>query len=467
MTTDDVARWAADFEAFCARFARYFSRSEPRQQARNYLRGLLSPVQRKNSWQMAEAVGEPDPASMQHLLYGAVWEADAVGAELQGFVVEQFGHPQGIAVLDESAFVKKGNKSVGVKRQWCSTLGKKENCQVGVFLTYVSPHGHTFLDRRLYLPQEWCDDPPRRRAAFVPETIRFATKPQLAQEMLEQAWERGVPMRWVTGDECYGNQPALRDAIHAHGRDHGLAYVLAISASTHVWRERPALLPPATKTGGRPRKHPRLAPEAPASEAVAAVVASWPEESWQRLAVGQGEKGPRLYDWAAARVVEYRDGLPAEALWLLARRSLSPPCELAYYFADAPEDTPLATLAEVAGARWTIEQCLEESKGETGLDEYEVRYWNSWHRHITLSIMAHAWLASVRSRERQAELGGKGARAAGRAHRPRSAPPTGGGAATRSAVARPEAGLVAVPPADAPARPPQPLQTPRCGLVAA
>ena len=465
MTIDDLARWAADFEAFCARFARFFSRSEPRLQALNYLRGLLSSVQRKNSWQMAEAVGEPDPASMQYLLYGAVWEADAVGAELQRFVVERFGHPAGIAVLDESAFVKKGNFSVGVKRQWCSTLGKKENCQVGVFLTYVSPHGHTFLDRRLYLPQEWCDDQPRRRKAGVPDTVDFATKPQLAQKMLEQAWERGVPMRWVTGDECYGNQTALRDAIHAHGLDHGLAYVLAISASTHVWRERPALEFPAAKTGGRPRKHARLAPEAPASETVAAVVASWPEASWQRRAVGQGEKGPRLYDWAGARVIEYRDGLPREELWLLSRRSLSPPYELAYYFADAPEDTALATLVEVAGARWTIEQCLEESKGETGLDEYEVRYWCSWHRHITLSMMAHAWLASVRSRERRAEAGEKDPSAAGRTHRSRSATPAGSGAAIGATVVRPKAGLVAVPPADAPARPPRPLPSPGRGLV--
>src|SRR5436305_10426879 len=200
MTELELDRWAAEFEAFHARFARFFRRSEPRRQARQYLRGLLSAAQRKNTWQLAETVGQRTPDPMQHLLFGAEWDADAVCGELQGFVVEQFGHPEGIAVVDDSAFVKKGDHSVGVKRQWCSTRGKKENCQVGVFLTYVSCHGHTFLDRRLYLPGEWCADAPRRQRAHVPQQVEFKTKPELALEMLTAAWTRGVPMRWVTGD---------------------------------------------------------------------------------------------------------------------------------------------------------------------------------------------------------------------------------------------------------------------------
>jgi SRSO17 transposase len=407
VTPEHFGEWQASFEAFHARFARFFRRSEPRAQARNYLRGLLSPVGRKNSWQMAEAVGEPDPARMQYLLYGAQWDADAVGQELQRFVVEQFGDPEGIAVVDESAFVKKGSQSVGVKRQWCSTLGKKENCQVAVFLSYVSPHGHTFLDRRLYLPEEWCTDTPRRRAAQVPEAVEFQTKPQLARAMLERAWKQGVPMRWVTGDEAYGNSPELRAAIHHHGVEQGLYYVLAVASNTRVWRERPTVEPPEAHTGGRPRKHPRLAPGSPPSEEVAAVVSSWPAERWQRFAVAPGEKGPRLYDWAAQKVVTCREQLPQEEVWLLARRSLSEPPELAYYFSDAPAGTPLRTLASVAAARWSVEQCFEEGKGEAGLDEYEVRYWQSWQRHITFSMMAHAWLASIRRMEREREPGSR------------------------------------------------------------
>jgi SRSO17 transposase len=401
MTAEELEPWSTDFERFQARFARFFARREPREEAARYLRGLLSPAKRKNAWQMAEQLAEPDPQAMQRLLYAATWKANAVVVELQQFVREQFGDPAAIAVLDETGFVKQGCKSVGVQRQWCPTLGKKENCQIGVFLTYVAPHGYTFLDRRLYLPQEWAEDPVRRAAAQVPQEVEFQTKPQLAQAMLEQAWANGMPMRWVTGDERYGDSSSLRERI----QQQGLGYVLGIDANTYAFRERPALEAPTSHTGGRPRKHPRLAAGATPAEPVAQVVTSWPPEQWQRLTIAAGEKGPRTHDWAAARVVESRGGLPAATLWLLARRGIAPPHEVAYYFGWAPKETPLLTLAQVAGARWSIEQCFAEGKGEAGLADYEVRYWPSWHRHITLSMLAHAWLASMRrsERERRAE----------------------------------------------------------------
>ncbi len=403
MTTDQLVRWEADFEAFHTRFAPFFERREPREHAQQYVRGLLSPAERKNTWQMAEALGQNDPQGLQRLLYSSPWDADAVCTELQQFVVEQFGDPGGIAVLDETAFVKKGNRSVGVKRQWCSPLGKKENCQVGVFLAYVSPKGHALLDRRLYLPEEWASDRERRAAACVPEAVGFATKPQLGQAMLEAAWERGVPMAWVTGDESYGDQPRLRDRI-AQER---LQYVLAVSANTWGWERAPAVEPPTEATGGRPRRHPRLASDAPAAQTVAQMVAGWPVEQWDRLTIAAGEKGPRVYDWAAARIVVRRDGLPGETVWLVARRSITKPDEIAFYRSNAPAETPLLTLAQVAGARWAVEQCFEEAKGETGLDHYEVRSWHSWHRHITLSMLAHAWLTSIRRREGGSEAGKK------------------------------------------------------------
>jgi SRSO17 transposase len=403
VTAPDLDRWGEEFEAFHARFASFFRRREPRELARQYLRGLLSPAQRKNGWQLAQAVGARTPDPLQHLLYGARWDAEAVLGELQRFVVEHFGHPEGVAVVDESAFPKKGNRSAGVKRQWCSTLGKTENCQVAVFLSYVSLHGHTFLDRRLYLPQDWCEDEPRRARARVPGEVMFQTKPQLACAMLAKAWAAAVPMRWVTADEGYGNSTELREAIEQHTHqqpEQPVYYVLAIAANTHVWRERPAVEEPCFETGGRPRKWRRLARGAARSQTVSAVVAGWEPGRWERLTVAAGEKGPRTYDWAAQRVVEYRKGLPKGELWLLARRSPSEPHELAYYFSNAPAAESLATLAQVAGVRWSIEQCLEEAKGETGLDEYEVRYWHSWQRHVTLSLMAHAWLASIRQQER-------------------------------------------------------------------
>lgn len=457
MTTEDLESWATEFEQFHQRFAGFFCRSEPREDARQYLRGLLSPVRRKNAWQMAEALGETGPQGLQRLLHSARWDAEAVQAELQAFVMDAFGHPEGIGVLDESAFVKKGERSVGVKRQWCGTLGKTENCQVGVFLSYVSPAGKVFLDRRLYLPQEWAADPHRRQAARVPETVAFRTKGELGQEMLEAAWQRGVPMRWVTGDEAYGDLPYLRQRI----AEQGLLYVLAVSANLHAWATRPAVEPPGAGPRGRPRAHPRLAPGAPPSAEVRQLVAAWPAAVWQQLSVGAGEKGPRVYDWAAARVVLRAGSLPGEEVWLLVRRPVTRPEELAYYLSNAPAETPLTQLAEVAGARWSIEGGFEEAKGETGLDEYEVRYWHSWHRHVTLSLLAHAFLSYTRllARKREAEKKGRhGAEGgAGRVNGPGSAQAPGDRAAPAPQLPGSQAGVVPLAAGAASARAPEPL----------
>lgn len=451
MTLTELEKWEEEFTAFHARFAPFFCRSEVRQAARRYLRGLLAPLPRKNCWQLAETVGDPDPRALQRLLYAAKWEADTVQEELRCFVSETFGHPEAIGVLDESSFVKKGTRSVGVKRQWCGTLGKKENCQVGVFLAYVSPRGYAFLDRRLYLPGEWAQDATRRTASQVPEEISFRTKGELGQEMLEQAWAHGVPMRWVTGDEAYGDMPYLRERIAAES----LLYVLAISRNTHAWTARPGIESDLPYVFGRPRKHPRLAADAPPSQEVAQIVAAWPAAHWQRLAIAAGEKGPRIYDWAAARIVIRAGKLPGATLWLLARRSVEKPEEIAYYLSNAPASTPLLTLAQVAGARWRIEQAFEEAKGEAGLDDYEVRYWPSWHRHITLSLLAHSWLTATRSQARQREQEKKSssprrewpthrAGGAGRTDRRRSAASPGDRPAFAAAERRFPAGLVAL-----------------------
>lgn len=465
MTTEELAAWAEEFEAFHRRFAGFFARSEPREDARQYLRGLLSPVRRKNTWQMAEALGETGPQGLQRLLHSAAWDAEAVMQELRHCIQAEFGHPEAIAVLDETSFVKKGTRSVGVKRQWCGTLGKTENCQVGVFLAYCTPTGTVFLDRRLYLPEEWARDPARRAQARIPEAVPFQRKGQLALAMLEAAWQQAVPMRWVTGDEAYGDLPYLRARI----AQQGLLYVLAVSANTHAWTTRPAVVPPHTVTGGRPRQHARLAPGAPASQEVAQLVAAWPAACWQRLSVGAGEKGPRQYDWAAARVVLRAGKLPGEEVWLLARRSCADPTQMAYYLSNAPAETPLVPLVQVAGARWSVEGGFEEAKGETGLDEYEVRYWHSWHRHITLSLLAHTFLVCLRRQARKREAGEKPARGkpagglggtAGRTQRGRRTPPARSGAAPAAQFPGRQAGLVPVAPLAAPASPAQSLSAP-------
>ena len=389
--------WGADFVAFHSRFAGVFGRKEPRAQAAKYLRGLMAQVQRKNSWQVAEAVGDRIPDATQRLLYRAHWKADAARDVLQQYVIEVFGDEDGIGVVDESGFIKKGKRSAGVKRQYSGTAGKVENCQIGTFLSYATVKGHVFLDRRLYLPKEWCDDPERREKAKIPEEVVFQTKPQQAIAMLEHAWQQGVPMRWVAGDEVYGDAPELRDAIAGHGK----LYVLGVRSHKPVWTERPAVIEPQAQERGRPGTKVRLAEDAPPATIVAAVVAAWPEWRWQRLTVAEGEKGLVTYDWACQRIVESSNGLPGRDAWLIARRSLNDAQEIAYYLSNAPVETPLLQMAQVASQRYTVEQCIEEAKGETGLDEYEVRLWHSWHRHITLSMMAHTWLAAMRYQANQ------------------------------------------------------------------
>ncbi len=380
---EEIAGWQEAFLEFHARFAPYFYRAEVRERSRAYLQALLDRrpegTRRKNGWQLAEAMGEADPNGAQRLLYAAVWDADAVRDELQRFVREAFGQADGILVVDESGVVKKGEKSVGVARQYCGAVGKVENSQVGVYLTYASSLGHAFLDRRLFLPEEWTKDAARCREAKVPEAVTFATKSQLAQAMLAHAFALGIPAAWVTGDEGYGSAPALRASLEQRP----CAYVLAVRSN------EPLTVPPRAP---KPRLIGLL-------ETAASATAKLKPEAWERHSAGAGSKGERWYDWAWLPLAETP---PAGwRKWLLVRRSLDDG-ELAYYRVFAPEHTPLEELVRVAGSRWTIEQCLEEAKGEAGLDQYEVRHWHSWHRQGApsgpLSLLAHAFLAWLRLR---------------------------------------------------------------------
>ena len=399
MITSELDEWADDFAAFHARFAHLFGRKEPRAQCAKYLRALMAPIERKNSWQIAEVMGDKTPDATQRLLYLVDWDADAARDIMQQVVIETFGDSEGIGVVDETGFIKKGTRSVGVQRQYSGTAGKIENCQIGTFLSYASLAGHAFLDRRVYLPEKWCQDPERRRRAKVAQEVLFQTKPEQAMAMLQYAWGQGVPMRWVTGDEVYGASSALRDVVASSGR----WYVLAVRSNTPVWLERPPVEEP--QEGGHPRTQAPLAAGARPVTTVMAVVATWAQSRWQRLIVAEGEKGPLTYDWACQRVVESLDQQPGSEGWLLARRSIADPAEIACYLSNAPDNTPLLKLAQVASTRYTVEQCIEEGKGETGLDDYEVRYWHSWYRHITLSMMAHTWLASIRRKALQKKGG--------------------------------------------------------------
>ena len=361
-----VAAWRAGLDALHGRIAGRFRRAEVRERVRRYLAALLERVDRKNGWQLAEQLGEAGPQGVQRLLNAAHWDADGVRDDLRGYVVEHLGTPDGVLVVDETGFLKKGTKSVGVKRQYSGTAGRIENCQIGVFLAYTSGTGRAFLDRELYLPEEWATDQARRAEAGVPEGVTFATKGQLAQTMLARAFAAGVPAAWVTGDEGYGNASHLRAWLEEQQR----AYVLAVSCDQLVWVD------------GRQQR-------------VDAQMAALPAAAWVRLSAGEGSQGPRWYDWAWLPLGA--DQHTGTAQWVLARRSLSDPTELAYYRAYGPATTPLAEVVRVAGARWAIEEGFERAKDVVGLDQYEVRRWPAWYRHCTLALLAHAYLEVTRA----------------------------------------------------------------------
>src|SRR6478752_9177655 len=379
--------WAEELEAVAGRIAPRFGRAEPRRRALAYLQGLLAPLERKNGWHLAEAAGDHTPDGMQEFLARVHWDADALRDDLRAYVVEHLGDDDAVLVLDETGFLKKGTKSAGVHRQYSGTAGRIENCQIGVFLGYASRHGRALIDRALYLPEVWANDPARREAAGVPAQTVFATKPQLGRQMLARALGAGVPCRWVSGDSVYGADYALRRSIEKSGR----GYVLAVT--------RRQLL--GFKT-----------------------VADWlegvPAGGWQRLSAGEGTKGPRLYDWAW---LPY--GSDAESGWqkgLLIRRKLAQPEAFTFYLTLAPETAGLPDLVRVAGTRWTIEASFEAAKGEVGLDHYEVRSWTGWHRHITLAMLAHAYLAVIRCTAGGEKRRGRSRSRPAAAHRAGSAP---------------------------------------------
>jgi SRSO17 transposase len=364
-----VAAWAAGLEAVHRRIAPRFARAEPRQRALAYLRGLLHPVERKNGWQLAEQAGERTPDGMQRLLDAAQWDADAVRDDLRAYVVEHFGDRQAVLVVDETGFLKKGRQSAGVARQYSGTAGRVENCQIGVFLGYASAKGHALLDREVYLPKEWLTDRARCAAAGIPAAVPFRTKPQLARAMLARALAAGVPFRWVTGDETYGGDVRLRVWLE----DQDVPHVLAVKRTEPLWVQ--------TDRG----------PQQVAAEVIAAQI---PTGAWRHLSAGAGSKGPRVYAWARFPIRPWSN--PERGYWLLVRRSLADPTDLAYYVCYGPLSTALSELVQVAGVRWTIEEGFERAKGEVGLDHYEVRRYTAWYRHITLALLAYAYLEVTR-----------------------------------------------------------------------
>lgn len=373
-TPTDVCRWAQELARLHARLALRFARAEPRRRVLAYLQGLLSDIARKNSWQLAEHAREARPDGMQRLLSQAVWDTEGVRDDLRTYALEQLGQEAAILVIDETSFPKRGQKSAGVGMQYCGTTGQVQNCQVGVFLSYVTAKGHTLIDRELYLPLDWCEDQQRRQAAHVPQTVRFQTKPELAIQMLERIFHAHLPIGWAVADTVYGGNLDLRTWLEAHG----YPYVMAVACNEPVGI--------VTPDGVRRRVE--------AGEVAALVLH---EQDWQRLSMSEGTKGPRLFDWAAVPMLHRweEDGRH----WLLIRRSLTDPSEKAYYFVFAPQGTTLPEMVKAIGARWHIEEDLENAK-DMGLDHYEVRSFAGWYRHITLVLLALAFLTGICATER-------------------------------------------------------------------
>ncbi|WP_410619552.1 IS701 family transposase [Amycolatopsis sp. cmx-8-4] len=369
-----MAVWDQEFRDVCARLDGLFYRTDSRAHARHYLRGLIAPLERKNGWTIAEYSGNPEPKALQRLLNLSPWNADEARDLVCAYAMEHFADQRGVLIADPTGFAKKGDKSAGVQRQYSGTLGRIDNCQIGVFLAYVNTAGdRVLLDRELYLPDEsWCADPGRRAEAHVPEKVTFATRPKQVQDMIARAVAAGVPFAWFTADEEFGQNPGLRTYLETEG----IAYAMAVPKNTD------------TSTGA-------ISSAATVETLVKHVASRLKPRDWSRRACGIGAKGFRVYDWALA---DAGDGHQ-----YVFRRNIADG-ELGYFHCYNPHGEPLTELVRVIGARWPIEECFEAAKNEAGLDNYQVRLYHAWYRHITLSMLAMAFLAVMRHKAKKEEL---------------------------------------------------------------
>jgi SRSO17 transposase len=407
MDAKELRRLKPELDIFLDRYAVVFGREETQTHANQYLQGLLLKGERRNVENIAESVAGGVVRSLQKFLGQSCWQDEAVLAEMQRHAVMDFGDPDGQLNVDESGFPKKGTKSVGVKRQYAGCLGRVDNCQIGVFLNYMTDMGHVLLDRRLFLPEEWAADQERRKEAGVPEEVVFRSKPELALEMVREAADRGVPFRWVSGDSVYGDSPVFVQGIR--GLDKW--YVMDTSASAYVWLTEPKVIPAGSK-GRRGRKTTRphvTTKPIPVSE----VLAKAPVTVWRRIVVAEGSQGPRTYEYAEVPVWFSEEGLPSGPERLLIRRTLSQRAEIKYQRSNAPASMRLDKIAQKGGGRWSIEEDFQTGKGECGLDEYETRGWVGWHHHTALSMLALWFLTLQRQRLGEKRAPDDGARSSG------------------------------------------------------
>jgi len=399
LLTTDVQELAPELEAFQSIFADCFSRREQREKCHTYLHGLLQPLPNKSIETMLLHNEGDDPNSiraMQHFISPGAWDDAIVLARHAQEVDKDLGDEDGVLIVDGSDFPKQGNESVGVKRQQCGQLGKIANCQAGVFLGYASQHGYTLLNHRLYMPQEWIEDDTyaqRRQQCGVPEELIFQTKQQLARDMvIDMAQSGHLRYRWLTCDEAFGRDTRFLDEVAPL-----VWYLAEVPENTRVWLTRPQTAIPAWRGHGRKPTRLRLVEGEPPSQSVGEIALRWPSDQWQRLVIKEGAKGPIAADFFALRVVNSRQNLAGQTVWLTCRRELDTG-EFKFYLSNASPETPLTKLAQISGMRWPIETCFEEGKQELGLGDYQVRSWVGWHHHMTLCILAHFFLVRIQRR---------------------------------------------------------------------
>lgn len=376
--TGTAVAWRAALDEMKQVIAPAFKRAEQRTTAAAFIDGLLSRAERKTGWMLAEEAGHARPYRMQSLLGRSSWSADGLCDRVRRHALDVLSDTDGVLVVDETGFLKKGSQSVGVARQYSGTAGRIENSQIGVFAAYASRWGHALIDRRLYLPKGWAEDPERRAGAKVPDDVAFATKPAIACAMVARILDEGAPCAFVLADAVYGSDHRFRRMLE----DRGQAYVLAIR-SNHTLR----LLEDWQLVDTDP----------------AALIGTLGVQAWEPLSAGEGTKGTRLYEWV--RLPLSWPAAEGFERWLLARRSLRAPDAVVYYFAHAPATTTLAELAGAAGLRWTIEECFLRAKDDLGLDHCEARSWHGWHRHMSLVMAAAAFLAGLGARQRRCAFG--------------------------------------------------------------
>jgi SRSO17 transposase len=398
-----------ELDRFLDHYAPLFGHDGNQVHARRFVQGLLRGGERRSTENIAEALAGGPVRSLQAFISTGAWNDAHLVAALRHQVLDALGDEDAVWNSDETGFPKKGTHSVGVQRQYSGTLGRIDNCQVAVFANYCSAKGHTFVDRRLFLPEDWASDPARRAAAGVPEGVVFRTKPQLALEMMADAVGAGVPFRWAGGDCVYGDNPTFVQGVRALGK----WYVLDVSSDTRVWTVAPPVIPADQRprpARGRKPTHPLVAGERRRVDQIAAAL---PATAWRRVVVGEGSQGPRMCEYAEVTVWFGENGLPGPAERLLVYRALGQEPELKYHRSNAPAEVPLGKLARVRGVRWTIEEDIQSCKGECGLDEYETRGWVGWHHHTALSMLALTFLVLRKHRSGEKRGPADGARGAG------------------------------------------------------